>query len=86
MLYLVETEDTWLVVAEEIQRGRCRIEQFILDLFIAQSMSTNNVFIAVVNAIKHLGNIESLRLPAGSAGSRAESLKANTTLRQVKLD
>jgi hypothetical protein len=26
MLHLVETEETWLVVAEEIQRGLCRIE------------------------------------------------------------
>jgi hypothetical protein len=94
-LCLVLEQKNWLVVADEIRRGRCNVQRLTLALLpVTTSEGTGTEAVkAVASAIRVDQNLEHLKFKMGENGftdeagvALAEALTVNTTLRMITCD
>jgi hypothetical protein len=90
-LRLVLQKENWLVVADEIRRGRCNVQRLTLSMLQVTISEATEAVKAIASAIQLDCNLESLYLQmengfTDEAGvALAEALTVNKTLRMITL-
>jgi hypothetical protein len=91
ILHLTIEADHWMVVADEIRQGRCRLRGLVLSIYGGYSDRATASVKAIATAIRRDDNLEGLFLIMNNLLSNeasvalAEALTVNTKLRVVRL-